>query len=130
MQTQQTDISPTSCSTQLSLVRGADHLPLVELTLGQLCDEQADKFGNRDAVAVAWSNARLTFADVCRRSKELAKGLLKLGVRRGDGVAVFSGDDERYIELFFAVARIGAILVIFNKTYTIEECARAIKHAG
>lgn len=125
-----TDVSPEVPSTRLSLLRGADHPPLLDLTLGQLCDQQAEKYDSKTAIVVAWSQARLTYHDLRQRSKELAKSLLALGVRRGDRVAIFSGDDERYIELFFATARIGAILVMFNKLYTVEESVRAIKHSG
>lgn len=114
----------------LSLVKGLAKSALHEFTLGDLCQIQAKRHPNRVAVVVGWSRARLTFRDMDERSAELAKGLLKLGVRRGGRIAIFSGDDERFIELFFAAARIGACLVIFNKTYTLAECERAVKHTG
>ena len=121
---------PRIPAANLSLVRGVSTPALLDITLGELCELQAKRNPDRVAVVVAWSNARLTFRDMNERSKELAKGLLKVGVRRGDRVAIFSGDDERFIVLFFAAARIGACLVIFNKTYTLAECARAVKHTG
>lgn len=114
----------------LSLVRGRTTPPLFELTLGQLADRQADRYGDREAVLVGWTHARITFRDMARRTKELARGLLAMGVGPGDHVAIFSGDDERFIELFFATGRIGACLVILNKTYTVPECIRAFQHAG
>lgn len=117
-------------SPHLSLVHGATEPPLFRLTLGQLVDQQALRYGSRDAVAVRWSGTRITFQGLSRRTKDLAKGLLAMGVRRGDRVAIFCGDDERFIELFFAVGRIGAVLVILNKTYTVPECARALESTG
>jgi len=115
---------------QLSIVRGSSKPALFHLTLGQLVDQQAEKYGNKDAILTSWTNARLSFRDVSRRSKELARGLMALGVRKGDRIAVFSGDDERFIDLFFAAGRIGAVLVILNKTYTLAECLRALEHTG
>ena len=116
--------------TPLSLVKGPTTPHLLRLTLGQLVDQQAEKFGSKDAVVVPWTGARLSFVDVKHRTRTLAKGLLHLGIRKGDRIAILSGDDERFVELFFACGRIGAIFVILNKTYTAIECERAIRHTG
>lgn len=114
----------------LSLVRGSSTPELSRLTFGQFIDQQADRYESKEAVFVGWTKARLTFREMSIRSKELARGLLALGVGKGDRVAIFSGDDERFIELFFAVGRIGAILVLLNKTYTLSECVRALEHTS
>ncbi|KAH8892327.1 acetyl-CoA synthetase-like protein [Thozetella sp. PMI_491] len=114
----------------LSLVRGTTDPPLIELTLGQLVDRQAQLYSDREAVIVGWTQARITYRDMAKRTKELAKGLLAIGIRKDDRVAIFSGDDERFVELFFAIGRIGACLVILNKTYTVPECLRALEHAA
>ncbi|KAF7181263.1 hypothetical protein CNMCM7691_000481 [Aspergillus felis] len=115
-------------STALSIVQGSTEHALWELTLGQLADQQAEKFGSKDAIIVPWSSARLSFRHLSQRSQDLAKGLLAKGVTKGDRVGIFSSDDERFIELFFAVGRIGAILVVLNKTYTVQECDRALRY--
>ncbi|GIK05040.1 acyl-CoA synthetase member 2 mitochondrial [Aspergillus viridinutans] len=117
-------------STTLSIVQGSAEHALWELTLGQLVDQQAEGFGCKDAIIVPWSSARLSFRHLSQRSQDLAKGLLAKGVVKGDRVAIFSSDDERFIELFFAVGRIGAILVVLNKTYTVQECDRALRYSG
>ena len=114
----------------LSFVRGATTPELSRLTFAQLVDQQADRYGMKEAILMGWSKAQITFQDLRDRTKELARGLLAMGIGKGDRVAVFSGDDERVIELFFAVGRIGAILVIFNKTYTLAECLRALEHTS
>lgn len=114
----------------LSLVEGYHSPPLLDLTLGQLADQQAERYGEKEAVLVGWTHARLTFRDISRRSKAVARGLIALGVGKGDRVAVFSGDDERFIELIFATGRLGACLVVLNKTYTLHECLRALKYSG
>lgn len=122
--------SSTASQPALSLVTGSNKPDLFRITLGQLLDQQAAQYGSKNALLIGWTRARLSFDELCHRSKALAKGLLAMGVRQGDRVAILSGDDERFVELFFAVARIGAVLVIFNKTYTLSECVRAIEHTG
>jgi acyl-CoA synthetase (AMP-forming)/AMP-acid ligase II len=114
----------------LSIVHGPTVPELSQLTLGQLVDQQAERYGNKDCLVFPWSQARLSFSELCQRSKKLANGLLAMNICKGDRVAIFSSDDERFIELFFAVGRIGAIIVILNKTYTAVECERAIKYTG
>jgi hypothetical protein len=125
------DIPPTQLPHRgLSLVRGSSTPELFQLTFGQLVDQQAARYGPTDAVLVGWTNARLSFQDLSLRTKELARGLLAMGVGKGDRIAILSGDDERVVELFFAAGRIGAVLVILNKTYTVNECMRALEHTG
>jgi long-chain acyl-CoA synthetase len=116
--------------TALSIIQGPSEPPLCFLTLGQLVDQQSESFKSKDALIVPWSGARLTYRDLSQHTQELAKGLLSMGVNKGDRLAIFSSDDERFAELIIAVARIGAVLVIFNKTYTVLECDRAIRHTG
>ena len=113
-----------------SIIQGPKEPELWPLTLGQLVHIQADRYGSKDAIIVPWTKARLSYLDLSRRGEIVARGLLAMGVRKGSHVAVFSSDDERFIELFFAVGRIGAILVVLNKTYTVAECDRALQHSG
>jgi acyl-CoA synthetase (AMP-forming)/AMP-acid ligase II len=120
------DASPT----QLSLVHGPTEPALLNLSMGQLLEEQAKKFPDRDAIVVPWSDARYTFRALNERSKEVAQGLVAMGVESQDRIGIFSGNCERYIELFFAVCRIGAIFVVLNPAYAPIECENALRHAG
>ncbi|PGH09908.1 hypothetical protein AJ80_07618 [Polytolypa hystricis UAMH7299] len=113
---------------KLSIVQGATRPELSRLTLGQLIDKQAERYGSKDAIIIGWSETRLSYRDLAERTKQLARALMALGIRKGDRVAILSGDDVRFVELFFAAARVGACLVIINKTYTVPECERALKH--
>ncbi|KAK2755923.1 Acyl-CoA synthetase member 2 mitochondrial [Arachnomyces sp. PD_36] len=126
MSNKSTDLLPAA---GLSIVKGPSEPPLQQLTLGQFIDQGAEKFGSKPAIIVPWSGARLSYHELNERTKNLAKGLLAFNIRKGDRVAIFSCEDERVVELFFATARIGAIIVLLNKTYTIQECDRAIRHA-
>ncbi|KAL2205947.1 acetyl-CoA synthetase-like protein [Sarocladium strictum] len=122
------DIDPRIPKHALSLVRGKSQPPLTRLNFAQLLKKQSKDHGNRLAILVSWTGARLTFAELDRRTKVLSRGLLAMGVQSGDRIAILSGDDERYVELFFATGRIGAILVVLNKIYTPQEVMRALKY--
>jgi acyl-CoA synthetase (AMP-forming)/AMP-acid ligase II len=45
-------------------------------------------------------------------------------------VGVMAGNCEQYISVFFAAARVGAILVVLNNTYTPSELSYALSHSG
>ena len=115
---------------QLSFFRGPTEPALLNFSMGQLLEEQAKKFPDRDAIVIPWSNARYTFHELNERSKEVARGLVAMGVQSGDRIGIFSGNCERYVELFFAVCRMGAIFVVLNPAYTPVECENALKHSG
>ena len=117
-------------NSQLSLFRGRTEPELLNFSMGELLEEQARKFPDNDAVIIPWSNARYTFRELNERSKEVARGLIAMGIEAQDRIGIFSGNCERYVELFFAVCRIGAIFVVLNPAYTPVECENALRHAG
>ena len=57
---------------------------------------------------------RLTYADLRDRIGRLANGLKMLGVRPGDTVGVMDWDSNRFLEAFFAIPMMGAILQTVN----------------
>ncbi|KAG9013105.1 hypothetical protein FRB90_006277 [Tulasnella sp. 427] len=71
--------------------------------------------------AVHW-----TFAEFDDRIVAAARGLLRLGITKGDRVAVIMGNNSVYAILQWACARIGAILVTVNPAYRITEIIRTL----
>src|SRR5512138_2997701 len=72
---------------------------------------------------------RLTYADLRARVHRLAGALAALGVRRGDTVAMLDYDSHRYLEAFFAVPMMGAVLHTINVRLSPEQIAYTIDHA-
>ncbi len=72
---------------------------------------------------------RLTYADLRARVHRLAGALAALGVRRGDTVAVLDWDSHRYLEAFFAVPMMGAVLHTVNVRLSPEQILFTIEHA-
>ncbi|PHH81938.1 hypothetical protein CDD82_7477 [Ophiocordyceps australis] len=105
----------------LSILHGPVDPPLVDLTLGELLELQTFQHGNDECLVMPWTGARWTYGELNRQSTALACALLNLGIGVGDRVAIMAGNCEQYAAVFFAVAKIGAILVILNNTYTPTE---------
>lgn len=114
----------------LSLVSGPLDPPLVQSTLSQLLSQQAEDYSDLEAVVIPWTGARWTYQRLWDESSLLARALLKHGVRPRDRIGIMSGNCERYIALFFACARVGAICVTLNNTYTATEVEYALKHTS
>src|SRR5213080_4179701 len=64
--------------------------------------------------AVACGETRYTWEEFDLRTDALARGLAALGVVRGDRVAVLMLNCHRYLELYYASARMGAVIVPLN----------------
>jgi len=72
---------------------------------------------------------RYTYRDLRQRICRLANGLTGLGVGAGDTIAVFDYDSHRYLECFFAIPMIGAVLQTVNWRLSAEQIAYTINHA-
>ncbi|SPO05621.1 related to long-chain-fatty-acid-CoA ligase [Cephalotrichum gorgonifer] len=112
---------------RLSLLHGALDPPLVDLTLGELLELQSYQNGSRECLVIPWTGARWTYSDLNQQSHLLSQALLAMGIGPGDRVGIMAGNCEQYAAVFFAVTRIGAILVILNNTYTPTEAMYALK---
>ncbi|OAX79486.1 hypothetical protein ACJ72_06193 [Emergomyces africanus] len=97
----------------LAIVHGPTQPALWEMTLGELLEFQCLRYRDRECVVIPWTGARWTYGQVEHESSRLARGLLAKGIQRGDRIGVMAGNCEEYVSLFFAAARVGAILLLF-----------------
>jgi fatty-acyl-CoA synthase len=72
---------------------------------------------------------RMTYAEFGRRVGKLANALSRMGVTPGDTVAVLDFDSHRYLECYFAVPMMGAVLHHVNIRLTPEQILYTINHA-
>ncbi len=84
---------------------------------------------NPDQEIVYRDQLRYTYRDLHERVCRLANALLALGVKAGDTVAVMDWDSHRYLECFFAVPMIGAVLHTVNVKLSAEQILYTIDHA-
>ncbi|MGT2475406.1 fatty acid--CoA ligase [Paraburkholderia terrae] len=73
---------------------------------------------------------RMTYTTMRERIARLANGLHDLGVRHGTTVAVMDWDSHRYLESYFAVPMMGAVLQTVNVRLSQAEIAYTINHSG
>ncbi|RUM39194.1 MAG: fatty acid--CoA ligase [Desulfobulbus sp.] len=72
---------------------------------------------------------RYSYADFRKRICRLANALTKLGVKAGDTVAVMDWDSHRYLECFYAIPMLGAVLHTVNIRLSTEQILYTVDHA-
>ena len=72
---------------------------------------------------------RYSYTEFYKRIGMLANGLAKIGIKPGDTVAVFDYDSHRYLECFFAIPMMGAVLQTVNWRLSADQLIYTINHA-
>lgn len=113
-----------------SYVHGTASVPLRGETIGAALDWAAAEFGSRDALISCHQNLRYTYAQLLDEVNRAARGLLALGVKRGDRVGIWSANMAEWVITQYAAAKAGAILVNINPAYRSRELEYALNHSG
>ncbi len=90
-------------------------------TFGELLDDMAQRFPDNEALVYHERGLRYTYRDFNEVCRQVAKGLLNLGVKKGDNVSIWANNVPEWVILQFATAKIGAILVTINTSYKSAE---------
>lgn len=91
------------------------------MTVGKLLEQVANFYPQREAVVYPQRGLRLTykqFDDECRR---VAKGLMRLGIEKGEHVAIWATNHPEWVTTQFATGKMGAVLVTVNTNYRTAE---------
>jgi fatty-acyl-CoA synthase len=105
--------------------RGAMEMPRSR-TLPDLLDEMAARQPEREFIV--GGDVRLTYARTRERAREIAGGLLRLGVRPGDKVALLMGNRPEWLLVDFAVTLLGATLVPISTWSRPRELEYVLDH--
>ena len=73
---------------------------------------------------------RYTYRDAERRSKQLARALLRLGIEPGDRVATLAWNTFRHVELYYAISGIGAVCHTVNPRLFDDQIIYILNHAA
>ena len=84
---------------------------------------------NPDQEIVYRDSLRFTYKEFKQRVHKLANALTEMGVKPGDTVAIMDWDSHRYLECFYAVPMLGAVLHTVNIKLSSEQIIYTIDHA-
>ena len=102
---------------------------LLTLKIGELLDQMADRFPEHEALIDPRRGVRYTFEQFRNITNRVARGLLAIGVKKGDKVAMWSTNYPEWIITQFATAKMGAILVTVNTNYKKFELEYLLKQS-
>jgi fatty-acyl-CoA synthase len=102
---------------------------LRSLTLGQILDKTIAAYPDNDAVVYYDRDYRLTYREFGKLVDQLAKGLMALGVQKGEKVALWATNVPHWVALQFATAKIGAIFLTINTLYKSTELAYVLENS-
>ena len=94
---------------------------LITHTIGGLLDDIAQRFPANDALVYPDRGMRYSYAEFNQVCRQVAKGMLKLGIKKGDHVSIWAHNVPEWAILMFASAKIGAVLVTVNTAYKSAE---------
>ena len=96
-------------------------MQIIEKTLGQIINGLARDIPERTAVEYTTRDYRRTWREFDEDTDKVAKGLISLGVKKGDKVAIWATNIPEWLLTLFGAAKCGAILVTVNTNYKIFE---------
>jgi len=102
---------------------------LLKITIGDLLDSQAERFGDRDALVHVEHGARYSYAEFRDECNRVAKGMIALGIQKGDHVGIWATNYPEWVVAQFATAKIGAVLVTVNPAYRLYELEYLLKQS-
>ncbi|KWX00698.1 Acetoacetyl-CoA synthetase [Carbonactinospora thermoautotrophica] len=113
-----------------SYASGVSDVPLLGETIGENLERTVARFPDREALVDRASGRRWTYAQFDEDVNRVARGLLALGVEKGDRVGIWSPNCAEWVLIQYATAKIGAILVNVNPAYRTHELAYALNQSG
>jgi acyl-CoA synthetase (AMP-forming)/AMP-acid ligase II len=102
----------------------------MDINIGQLLTNRAHISGEREAYVDSKSGLRLTFRELNDRCNQVANVLLAKGVKKGDRVAIMLMNSAEFFEAYFAIAKVGGVVVPLNWRLVADELEFILKDSG
>ncbi|MBN1932579.1 MAG: AMP-binding protein [Desulfobacterales bacterium] len=107
----------------------ASEIEIGKTTISDLIDIQADRLGNNIAIEYYQLSIKYNFnqfKEICNR---VAKGLMALGIQKGEHIAIWAYNVPEWVYTQFGSARMGAVLVTVNTNYRAFELEYLMKQS-
>jgi fatty-acyl-CoA synthase len=103
---------------------------LIENSLVEFYEKQVTLDPDHEFVVYPDRNLRFTYGQFNERANNLAKGLLAIGIKKGDHVGIWAKNVPDWLTFMFATAKIGAVLVTVNTAYKSHEVEYILKQSN
>ncbi|MCJ0931090.1 AMP-binding protein [Virgibacillus halodenitrificans] len=104
-------------------------MSLRKITVGELLEEQVNLYPDQEAVIYPELNMRKTYSEFNEMVDKAAKGLMALGIKKDEHVAIWSDNKPEWLTSQFATGKMGAVLVTVNTNYQAKELEYLLKQS-
>ena len=104
------------------------HIDYPQVPLYYFLEESARKYP--DKPVTIFKGATISYREMSQLTDRLAAGLADLGVKKGDRVGIFMPNTPQFVQAYFAVLKLGAVVVATNPLYTPREIEHQVNDAG
>ena len=108
---------------------GTSTFPLLGLTMGEMLNEISGRYPESEALVSVHQGIRWTYREFLEKVNAIARGLMAIGVEKGDRVGIWAMNHAEWVVVQFATAKIGAIMVNINPAYRTYELEYVLKQA-
>ena len=99
------------------------------ITVGGLLDRIAAEHPENDALVYADRGLRYSYQEFNQYCRQVAKGLMALGIQKGEHIAIWATNVPEWVTLQFATGKMGAVLVTVNTNYKSFELEYLLKQS-
>ncbi|MDE2786633.1 MAG: AMP-binding protein [Chloroflexota bacterium] len=99
------------------------------LPIGDILDQQTDRYADREALVHTATGDRFTYRRFHAEVERVARGLMSIGIEKGQHVGIWATNYTEWVLTQFATAKIGAVLVNVNPAYRTHELAYLLEQS-
>ncbi|MCU0632681.1 MAG: AMP-binding protein [Methanolinea sp.] len=108
---------------------GTSAYPLQGYTIGEMLNMIARKYPRTEALVSVHQGIRYTYSEFLERVNDLARGLMAIGVEKGNRVGIWAMNHAEWVLTQCATTKIGAIMVNINPAYRTYELEYVLRQA-
>jgi fatty-acyl-CoA synthase len=105
------------------------NMNLTNRTVGEYLEYWAEQRPDKEYLVYSDRNFRLTWSEFNKRVDDMAAGFLAVGVNKGDHIGIWATNVPDWLTIFYASAKIGAVLVTVNTNYKLHEAEYLLDNA-
>ncbi|MCP9271631.1 AMP-binding protein [Mycolicibacterium arenosum] len=109
---------------------GPTDTPILEDTIGADFERTAARHPDVEALVDVAQGLRYTYAELNAEVDVVARGLMAMGIEKGDRVGIWAPNCAQWTLAQYAAAKVGAILVNINPAYRTHELAYVLNQSG
>ncbi len=98
------------------------------VTLFYILEDAARK--HPETPCTIFKGAKITYKEMNEITDRLAAGLVDLGVKKGDRVGIFMPNTPQFVMAYFAILKVGAVVVATNPLYSAREIEHQLNDSG